>query len=150
MNNNSYDFCIQSPKWQRNTFFGFLIFGGVGPIVMTILWLIFQFDWGILVGSMILFAFPLFLAPLGLYVWYKEKFLLKDGTFTYIKPFKNSQSAKVEDLLRVEISLAGIPRVTFIGKNGEKLISFLDDGTCINKNVFVSSLMHYDIPIVRN
>ena len=47
MSENHYDFCIKSPKWQRNTFFGFLAFGGIGSIVITVLWLIFSFDWGI-------------------------------------------------------------------------------------------------------
>ena len=146
--NNTFDFCITNPKWHKNTFIGFLVFGVVGAVVMTILWLIFRFDWGILVGSMIIFAIPLLISPFGLYIYHKEKFYFENETFTYIKPFKKSQSATVSQILRVKISTNGFTRVTFIGKNGEKLISFLDDGTSFRNNRFIAALMHYNIPII--
>lgn len=146
--NNKYDFCIKNPIWQRNIFIGFLIFGAVGAVVMTIFWLIFQFDWGFLVGAMIMFAFPILLSPLGLYIWYKEKFYFQNETFTYVKPFSKSQSAAVSQISRVEISTSGLIRVTFIGKNGEKLLSFLDNGTSFRNNHFIAALMHYNIPVI--
>jgi DNA polymerase-3 subunit delta' len=71
---------------------------------------------------MIMFAFPILLSPLGLYIWYKEKFYFQNETFTYVKPFSKSQSAAVSQISRVEISTSGLIRVTFIGKNGEKLL----------------------------
>lgn len=149
MNNNSYDFFIRSPKWQKNTFIGFFVFGVAGAIAVTILWLILKFDWGILAGAMLIFAISLILSLLGLYVWHKEVFYFKNQIFTYIKPFKKSQSAELSQISRVEISHSGILRITFIGKNGEKLISFFDDGTSFRNNELVSALMHYNIPITN-
>ena len=149
MNENvKYDFCIRNPKWHRNFFIGFLLFGIVGAVIMIISWFIFRFDWGILVGSMIIFAIPLLISPLGLYIWYKEKFFFQNETFTYIKPFRKSQSATILQILRVEIAANAIPCVTFIGKNGEKLLSFLDDGTSFRNKRFIAALMHYNIPII--
>lgn len=148
MEKGPVNFCIMAAKWQRNTFVGFLVFGIVGPIVMTILWLIIRFDWGILVGSMIIFAIPLLISPLGLYIYHKEKFILKDKIFTYIKPFKKSQSASVEEIARVEIIGRGFMNIVFIGKNNEKLIHFYDDGTALKKRYLTTALMYYNIPLV--
>ena len=148
MNSTSYDFYIQNPKWQRNTFIGFLILGAVGAIVMTILWFILKFDWGILAGTMVMVAFLVILPLIGIYVWNREIFYLKNETFTCIKPFKKSQSASVAQISRVEVSQKAFIHITFFGKNGEKLISFLDDGTSFRNNEFIAALMHYNIPII--
>ena len=148
MEEKAYEFCIKNPKWQRNTFWGFLAFGVLGAIVVTVLWLILRFDWGILLAALFIFALFLIIAALGLYVWYKEKFVFKNGTFTYVKVFRKAQSANVEDLARVEITTRGIPLVTFIGKDGQKLLSFRDDGTSFRKNKFMGALMHYDVPVI--
>lgn len=148
---NIYDFCTQNRKWQRNFFMVVLILGIVGILAMLIFWLIFKFEWGILVAVICILAFVCLISSLGLYVWYKEKFYFKNETFTYIKPFKKSQSAVVSQILRVETSLTarGFLRVDFIGKNGEKLLSFLDDGTAFRNNYFERALFYYNIPIVR-
>ena len=144
----NYDFFIQSPKWQRNFFIGALILGVAGPIILTILWLALSFDWGILVGGLLVFIIPLILGPLGLYVWHKETFSFQNGTFTYTKPFKKSQSATLAQIRRVELHTSGFLRILFIGKNEEVLISFLDDGTALAKNRLCAALMHHNIPIV--
>ena len=146
---SKYDFLIKAPKWHRNFFIGFTILGGGGAIVVTILWLILQFDWGLLMGVLMICAFPLLLGPLGLYVWHKETFSFKNGTFTYIKPFSKSQSAALEEIRRVELHTNGFLRICFIGKNEETLISFLDDGTTLSKNYLFAALLHYNIPIVN-
>ncbi|MBR2023153.1 MAG: hypothetical protein IJ996_01375 [Clostridia bacterium] len=148
MSENHYDFCIKSPKWQRNTFFGFLAFGGIGSIVITVLWLIFSFDWGIWLVALLGLSIPLLISVFGLYVWYREKFCFENETFTYVKPFGKTQSAKISDVARVEMSATVFIRVTMIGKNGETLLFFHDDGTAL-RNAFTAVLMHYNIPLVR-
>ena len=148
MDNNTYEFYIKSPKWHRNIFIVFFIIGVLGDIAMLIAWLISKFDWSNYWGILIVFTVFLVVSPLGLYVWCKEVFFLKNGVFTYVKPFKKSQSAELSQVSRVEISQSVYLCITFVGKNGEKLISFIDDGNLFRNNDFVANLMHCNIPIV--
>ena len=48
---NTYDFCIQPPKWQKIFFIVAIIFSVALSVIVTVLWLIFRFDWGLLVGG---------------------------------------------------------------------------------------------------
>ena len=145
-----YEFRIKSPKWQRNTFFVLVGMSVVGSILMLILWLAIGFDWGILVGALLLFLMELLIGGLGLFVWYREEFCFQDGVFAYTAAFGKKKTANIADVARVEFSIAyAFPRITFIDKNGKVLFRFSDDGTSLKKNYFVGLLMHYDIPIVR-
>ncbi|MBQ7913048.1 MAG: hypothetical protein IJ308_04790 [Clostridia bacterium] len=145
-----YEFCIKSPKWHRNTFFVLVGMGVVGSILMLILWLTIGFDWGILVGALMIFAIELLIGGLGLFVWYREEFCFQDGVFTYVAAFSKKKTANIADVARVEFSTAyAFPRLTFVDKNGKILLRFSDDGTSLKKNHLVGLLMHYDIPIVK-
>ena len=150
MTDKKYEFTIKSPKWQRNTFFVFVGMGVIGSIFMLVFWLIFRFDWGILVGTLMIFAIEMLIGGLGLYVWFREEFCLKDGVFTYVKAFGKTQSAKLTDVAKVEFCIAyAFPRLTFVDKSGKVLLRIFDDGTVLKKNYLIGVLMHYDIPIVR-
>ena len=145
-----YEFCIKAPKWQRNTFFTLFAIGVLGSIIMTILWLVFRFDWGILVGALMIFGVEFLISGLGIYAWYREEFCFQNGSFSYMPFFGKKKAAKLTDVARVEFSVAyAFPRLTFIGKDGKELFHFSDDGTALKKNHLVGVLMHYDIPIVH-
>ncbi len=145
-----YEFTIKNAKWQRNTFFILIAIGLAASAVTFILWLALGFDWGILVGVLFIAAIEVLVGGLGLFVWYREEFRLEQGVFTYVFAFRKRQSAALSDVARVEFSVAyAFPRVTFVGKNGERLLWFSDDGTSLKGNRLIGVLMHYNIPIVR-
>lgn len=81
-----------------------------------------------------------------------EKFEFKDGVFSYRKPFKKNQSARAQDINRVEVhgalAAAIIVNVVFYGENDKKLINFLDDGTAFHGGKFLKALGGLHIPIL--
>ena len=146
---NNYDFYTQNPKWQKIFFIVFLALSVAGIVTMTILMFTIKLDLQAFIALICIFAFFLLLSLLGVYVCIKEKFYFQNQTFTYVKPFKKSQSADVSQIARVELSFGSFIKVDFIGKNGEKLISFLDNGTSFKNKYFEKALFYYNIPIVR-
>lgn len=96
---------------------------------------------------MIIPAITLSVALLGFYVYKKEKFIFKDGVFTYVKVFKTAQSAPAESIseviFRKNILLV---KVEFINKEGETAISFFDDGTIFENATFLDTLKKLEIP----
>lgn len=96
---------------------------------------------------LVLPAFTLVIACLGIYVYIKEKFILKNGVFTYIKVFKKAQSAPVDSIEEVIFhSNFLLVKVEFLNKKGESVISFLDDGTAYENIVFLDALTKLEIP----
>jgi len=149
---NNYSFIISAPKWQKIVMLALAIIGAVGCAVSAILFLLkvlsFSNYWGLLVVSGVL----LIAGVLGIYVAKREKFALSDGVFTCVKPFKKSQSANVADVKRVVIKTStqtAVADVIFYGQNDEKLINFYDDGSVINNQEFVSTLMSLNIPLLN-
>ena len=145
----NYDFSIKPPKWQRKTFFVLLVGGALVLLGVFAAWLIFHFDWGLLVGTALICFVEFVISGLGLFVWYREEFSFQNGVFTYAAAFRRKRTANIKDVARVEVdTFAAFPRVTFVGKDGKILMRFYDDGTCFKKNQLVGVLMHYDVPIV--
>lgn len=103
-----------------------------------------SFIWAVL-------AFPAFIVAVcvfGLYVYKKEEFSLNDGVFTYVKIFKKRQSVKVENIDYVIIRKAGVLyKVKFVNKKAETALSFLDDGTAFDDDVFINALNALHIPV---
>ncbi len=150
MNEDSLDFCITAPKWQIITFFVGLFLGIALMIFAAVFYCINPTELENFFGILFIGFFFASLSTLGIYVGKKEKFIFENKSFTFIKAFKKSQSAKIEDISRVEIKLYGaILNVSVIGKDGLRVINFLDDGTSFKNNHFVCVLMHYDIPIIH-
>ncbi len=86
------------------------------------------------------------------YIGIMEKFELRDGVFSYRKPFKKGQSASIQEIDRVEVcgSKAFFPLlvdVIFFDKDGKKLIHFYDDGTLFRGGKFLNALQELHIPI---
>lgn len=146
---NNYDFIIKNPKWQRNTFFFLIILGTVALLAVFISWLIFRFDWGIIVGVALVCFIEFVISSLGLFVWYREEFHFEKGEFIYIKAFGKKQTAKITDIAKVKLDrMDAFLRFTFISKEGKTLMRFCDDGTAFRNNHLIAVLMHYDVPIV--
>jgi len=144
---NNCDFVIGVKKWQKVFVIVALIVGLAGLVAAAILyslkiWSISK-AWTFLILA---FGFT-FAGGIGTYSSIKEKCVLSNGVFTYEKPFKKNQSAKVEDVGKVVLKSAGVfVDVIFYGKNGEKLINFYDDGTVAYNVVFADALSLLGIP----
>ena len=94
------------------------------------------------------FLFFSVLGAVGIYVYIKEKFTLKDGVYFYSKPFLKSQTARAVDIHYLKIETTGkLLKVELFDKEGRKLINFLDDGTAFKSGEFIESLAYYKIPI---
>ncbi len=82
------------------------------------------------------------------YVYKVECFKLENGSFYYIKPFRKSQTAKVEDIHHVAVYAIGLLKhVYFYDKDNKTLLSFLDDRTSFFSGEFERALAAYGIPI---
>ena len=151
MEKSPYDFCITAPKWQMILFFVCLALGSVGAVVVTIVYLLDSSQLAMFVSLLFVSLFFVVLSLLGIYAGKKEKFIFQEKVFTYIKPFKKSQSAHIDEIVRVELKggSGAMLRVVFIDKEDKTLLSFLDDGTSLKGNKLFSALMYYDIPIVH-
>ena len=66
-------------------------------------WLIFRFDWGIIVGVALVCFIEFVISSLGLFVWYREEFHFEKGEFIYIKAFGKKQTAKITDIAKVKL-----------------------------------------------
>ena len=145
----SYDFIIKNPKWTRNTFFVLIVLGTVALLAVFISWLIFRFDWGILIGVALICFIEYAISGFGLGVWHREEFRFENGEFIYTNLFRKKQKANIANVAKVKFERVGVlPRVTFIGKDGKTLIRFTLDGSVFKNNDFIGALMHYDVPIV--
>lgn len=73
---------------------------------------------------------------------------MNDGVFTYVKIFKKRQSVKVENIDYVIIRKAGVLyKVKFVNKKAETALSFLDDGTAFDDDIFINALNALHIPV---
>lgn len=143
---NYYDFQIRSKRWQRYFMYLTLAVSSTLAVLVVLLcglqilpenyWLIL-----LLPGLLIV------LSGLGTYVALVERFTLKDGLFYYRKPFLKSQSAQVSDVAKVQLigGTFGIDTVEFLDAEGNVLISFLDDGTCIRNEAFRHAIVGLEI-----
>lgn len=146
------DFTIKNPLWAWIISWFLTAIGFVTVAVVTALYFTIPLDdaWfaGLETGGALAGVGGL----LCDYICFMEKFELKDGVFSYRKPFKKKQSASVQNIDRVEIrsSKAFIPLlcdVIFYGKDGKKLIHFYDDGTAFRGGKFINALQELYIPI---
>lgn len=146
------DFTIKNPLWAWIISWVLTAIGFGTVAVVTVLYFTISMDdvlFSVLEAGGGVFGVMGLLCD---YICFMEKFELKDGVFRYRKPFKKKQSASVQDIDRVEVhsSKAFIPilcDVIFYGKDGKKLINFLDDGTSFQGGQFIRALQALNIPI---
>ena len=148
------DFVIKNPRWALAIAWTFAALGLTAVIAATALHFSTALnDTAFIAWEAAGSAFA-FIGLLCVYVGMMEKFELKDGVFSYRKPFKKTQSAAVEDVARVAVygtvSLKSwISDVVFYDKDGNKLINFYDDGTAFRDGKFERALIALKIPFAR-
>ncbi len=148
--NMNCDFVIKNPLWARVMAWVVAVIGLLTVVIGGIVYAVSPYSHGVLVGVECAGAGVAALGILCVYVGYMEKFELKNGVFSYRKPFKRKQSAAVEEIAKVvKDSQALVPLVSdvvFYGKDGKKLIHFYDDGTAFFDGKFESALIELNIP----
>ena len=142
------DFEIRNPKWSKYVFIGLAIFLILVFFAGFVLFFVgvFKDFWNEVAPLLIIPIIPSPIVILGLYVYKKESFSLKDGEFKYVKPFKKAQSVRVEEIEKVIIERNAFIKVYFIDKSGRIKMDFLDDGTSFRDTSFVNALIKLKIP----
>lgn len=98
--------------------------------------------------------FGLFLigiCAIGLYAHFKEEFRFQNGILTYVKAFRATQSTPIETVASFYIGSYGptmFIKIVFLDKEGNVLISFLDDGTSLRKGHLERLVQQYQIPML--
>ncbi len=144
--NNVNGFVIRNKPWTKWFFVIVLFLSLFAELIIGILIIskVMPFD---MAPFLIIPVFAFLLSMVGMYVYIKEAFIFKYGTFTYRKVFKKSQSIKIENISCVVIKGKGLFQVEFVDKNGKTAISFLDDGTAFSNNLLIATLTNHNIPI---
>jgi len=145
------DFVIRNPLWARVITWVVAVCGLLTVAIGGIVYAVSPYSHSVLVGVECAGAGVAAFGILCVYVGIMEKFELKNGVFTYRKPFKRKQSAAIEDIEKVVRygSKAWMPilsDVVFYGKDGKKLIHFYDDGTAFLGGKFEMALIELKIP----
>lgn len=140
----SVDFEIKNSKGQFKIILFFFILGWLGTLTILVLNLLHVMNlWFII-------AFPAFFAiigTIGVIVYFREKFILKDGEYIYISLIKKQKChfSDIEKIVFEKKDGALFIKIIFYGRNNKKLMSFMDDGTAFSGGKFIASLNHYGI-----
>lgn len=140
----SVDFEIKNSKGQFKIILFFFILGWLGTLTILVLNLLHVMNlWFII-------AFPAFFAiigTIGVIVYFREKFILKDGEYIYISLIKKQKChfSDIEKIVFEKKDGALFIKIIFYGRNNKKLMSFIDDGTSFSGGKFIASLNHYGI-----
>lgn len=145
----SVDFEIKNSKNQFKIILFFFILGWLGTLTILVLNLLHVMNlWFII-------AFPAFFAiigTIGIIAYFREKFILKDGEYTYVSLVKKQKChfSDIEKIVFEKKSGALFFKIIFYGRNNKKLMSFIDDGTSFSDGKFIASLNHYGIKYEQN
>lgn len=145
----SVDFEIKNSKGQFKIILFFFILGWLGTLTILVLNLLHVMNlWFII-------AFPAFFAiigTIGVIVYFREKFILKDGEYIYISLIKKQKChfSDIEKIVFEKKSGALFLKIIFYGRKNKKLMSFIDDGASFSDGKFIASLNHYGIKYEQN
>lgn len=145
----SVNFEIKNSKNQFKIILFFFILGWLGTLTILLLNLLHVMNlWFII-------AFPAFFAiigTIGIIAYFREKFILKDGEYTYVSLVKKQKChfSDIEKIVFEKKSGALFLKIIFYGRNNKKLMSFIDDGTSFSNGKFIASLSHYGIKYEQN
>lgn len=145
----SVDFEIKNSKNQFKIILFFFILGWLGTLTILVLNLLHVMNlWFII-------AFPAFFAiigTIGIIAYFREKFILKDGEYTYVSLVKKQKChfSDIEKIVFEKKSGALFLKIIFYGRNNKKLMSFIDDGTSFSNGKFMASLNYYGIKYEQN
>ncbi len=143
--NENIDFEITNPKSRLLVY---LIIGIVSlllSVVVVIICLLEIVSMEVLLSLFITGIF-IILSIIGIIAYFREKFSLQNGVYTYRGIFK-SVSCKAEDVKKVVFKSNNeyIFFVTFMDKNDQKLMKFSDDGTAFRLGQAKKSFNYYGI-----
>lgn len=145
----SVNFEIKNSKNQFKIILFFFILGWLGTLTILLLNLLHVMNlWFII-------AFPAFFAiigTIGIIAYFREKFILKDGEYTYVSLVKKQKChfSDIEKIVFEKKDGALFLKIIFYGRNNKKLMSFIDDGTSFSDGKFIASLNHYGIKYEQN
>ncbi len=145
----SVNFEIKNSKNQFKIILFFFILGWLGTLTILVLNLLHVMNlWFII-------AFPAFFAiigTIGIIAYFREKFILKDGEYTYVSLVKKQKChfSDIEKIVFEKKDGALFLKIIFYGRNNKKLMSFIDDGTSFSNGKFIASLNHYGIKYEQN
>lgn len=145
----SVNFEIKNSKNQFKIILFFFILGWLGTLTILVLNLLHVMNlWFII-------AFPAFFAiigTIGVIAYFREKFILKDGEYTYVSLVKKQKChfSDIEKIVFEKKDGALFLKIIFYGRNNKKLMSFIDDGTSFSYGKFIASLNHYGIKYEQN
>ena len=146
--NTVMQFEIRNPYWVSIFARFFIAMGLSGFLSFTLLYGLGRLERENYPIAFIFLFFSL-LGGLLLYTYIRESFSLKNGVYTYVKPFKRAQSVSRTELKCVTIEPGfSISRIVFYDKNDTKVMHFYDDGSAFTGNLFIDSLKAYDIPLI--
>ena len=146
LENSKTDIVIKNPRWVLIFALFITTAGLAGFLSYTVLYWLGRIE-SYPIACVFLFFF--LLGSVLLYVYTREKFMLKGGVYTYVKPFKRSRSVSCAVLKCVTIEPGfSISRIVFYDKNDTQVMHFYDDGSAFAGNLFIDSLKAYDIPLV--
>lgn len=143
------NFEIKNSKNQFKIILFFFILGWLGTLAILVLNLLHVMNlWFII-------AFPAFFAIIGtirVIAYFREKFILKDGEYTYVSLVKKQKChfSDIEKIVFEKKDGALFLKIIFYGRNNKKLMSFIDDGTSFSDGKFIASLNHYGIKYEQN
>lgn len=145
----SVNFEIKNSKNQFKIILFFFILGWLGTLTILLLNLLHVMNlWFII-------AFPAFFAiigTIGIIAYFREKFILKDGEYTYVSLVKKQKChfSDIEKIVFEKKDGSLFLKIIFYGRNNKKLMSFIDDGTSFSDGKFIASLNHYGIKYEQN
>ena len=145
----SVDFEIKNSKNQFKIILFFFILGWLGTLTILVLNLLHVMNlWFIIAFS----AFFAIIGTIGIIAYFREKFILKDGEYTYVSLVKKQKChfSDIEKIVFEKKSGALFLKIIFYGRNNKKLMSFIDDGTSFSNGKFIASLNHYGIKYEQN
>ena len=140
-------FLIKNPQWAFVSAIVLTVLSGFLCIVLSVMFCLKIIDKVMFIAIL---SMCVFLALIGLFCIYgckKEKFIFENETFTYIKVFKKTQSAKLEDIEKVEIDYSLLIKVRMFDSQGKILLGFLDDGTAFADGNFVKVLKQRNVKV---
>lgn len=140
----SVDFEIKNSKGQFKIILFFFILGWLGTFTLLILNLLHVMNLWFIIALPAFFAI---LGTIGVIVYFREKFILKDGEYIYISLIKKQKChfSDIEKIVFEKKDGALFLKIIFYGRNNKKLMSFIDDGTSFSGGKFIASLNHNGI-----
>jgi hypothetical protein len=146
--NSPSNFIIKNPRLHFDILFSFLVFGLTFFLDFSAFYVLSLIPFSVF-GIGFVGLFFAVIGGLGVYVYFREKFIFNGEEYKYIKPFTGTKKARLSDIGSVQFSYSNeslFKNVYFMTKDDRVIFSFLDDGTAFKDGYFIKSLENNNIP----